>query len=84
MARRIDALLRETIALPPAQRREFIRRLRVTLRPDELEESADLAWLTEIESRIAAFEADRMPARPAQLSIATIRRSLLRPSRRAR
>lgn len=84
MARRVDALLRETISLPLAQRQEFIRRLRVALRPDELEESADLAWLTEIESRLAAFESGRMRARSAQASVAALRRSVLRPSRRAR
>ena len=43
MARRVDALLQEAIALPTAERQEFLRRLRVTLRPDELEESADIA-----------------------------------------
>jgi hypothetical protein len=84
MARRVEALLQKTIALPPAERQEFLRRLRVTLRPDELEEAADAAWLSEIESRLAGFDAGRLTSRPAAASLVTLRRSIVRPPRRAR
>lgn len=84
MARRVDALLKKATTLPPAERQEFVRRLRVALRPDELEESADAAWLSEIESRLAAFDAGRMTSRPAASSLATLRKSIVRPTRRAR
>jgi hypothetical protein len=84
MARRVDALLQKTIALPPAERQEFLRRLRVTLRPDEFEEAADVAWLSEIESRLADFDAGRLASRSAAASLATLRRSIVRPPRRAR
>ncbi len=84
MARRVDALLQKAIALPPAERQEFVRRLRVALRPEELEESVDAAWLSEIESRLAAFDAGRVSSRPASASLARLRRSLVRPPRRAR
>jgi hypothetical protein len=83
MARRVDALLRRATTLPLAERQEFVRRLRVALRPDELEESAD-AWLTEVEARLAAFDAGRMTSRPAASSLATLRKSIARRSRRAR
>lgn len=84
MARRVGALLQRAITLPPAERQEFVRRLRVALRPDELEESADTAWLTEVESRLAAFEAGRMTSRPSASSLATLRKSIAHRSRRAR
>ena len=84
MARRVDALLKKATALPPAERQEFMRRLRVALRPDELEGSADAAWLTEIESRLAAFDAGRVTSRPAASSLATLRKSTARRPRRAR
>jgi len=84
MARRVDNLLQKAIALPPAERHEFVRRLRVSLRPDELEESVDAAWLSEIESRLAAFDAGRTSSRLASASLARLRRALVRPPRRAR
>jgi len=84
MARRVDILLQKAIALPPTERQEFVRRLGVALRPDELEESVDAAWLSEIESRLAAFDAGRVSSRPASASLARLRRSLVRPPRRAR
>jgi hypothetical protein len=84
MARRVDALLQKAIALPPAEVQEFVRRLRVALRPDELEEAADAPWLTEIESRLASFYAGRVTSRPAAISLATLRKSIVRPTRRAR
>jgi hypothetical protein len=83
MPRRVDALLQKAIALPPAERQEFVRRLRVALTPDALEEAADTAWLTEIELRLAAFDAGRVTSRPADASLATLRRSIVRPHRRA-
>ncbi len=84
MGRRVEALLQRTIALPPAERQEFLRRLRVTLRPDEFEEAADSAWLSEIESRLAAFDAGQVASRPAAASLASLRRSIVRRPRRAR
>ena len=84
LVRRVDALLQKAIALPPAERQEFVRRLRVALRPDELEESVDAAWLSEIEARLAAFDAGRVSSRTASTSLARLRRSLVRPPRCAR
>ena len=84
MARRVDALLQRAIKLPAAERQEFVRRLRVALRPDELEESADAAWLTEVESRLAAFDVGRMTSRPSAMSLAILRKSIAHRKRRAR
>ena len=83
MARRVEALLKRATALSPAERQEFVRRLHVALRPDELEESADAAWLTEVESRLAAFDAGRITSRPATSSLANLRKSIARRPRRA-
>ncbi len=84
MANRVEALLQKAIALPPAERQECLRRLRVTLRPHEFEESADAAWLSEIESRLSDFDAGRLASQTAAASVATLRRSIVRPARRAR
>lgn len=75
MARRLDEIEREAMALRPKERAALVEHLLATLDDGE-DVDAEEAWLAEAERRYQEYRAGRMKAIPADQALAEARRRL--------
>ena len=80
MARPLDEIEREAMALPPKERAALVEHLLATLDDGE-DVDAEEAWLAEAERRYQEYRAGRMKATAADQALAEARRRL--PGRKA-
>ena len=75
MARPLDEIERDAIALAPEERAALAERLLATLDDGE-DADAEEAWLAEAERRYQEYRAGRLKAAPADQAFAEARRRL--------
>ena len=75
MARPLDEIERDAMALAPTERAALAERLLATLDDGE-DADAEGAWLAEAERRYQEYRAGRMAAAPADRAFAEARRRL--------